>query len=60
MVMVSLLGNGDGRRFDGEGIPDLAATCLLLGRFGIPIGAYLLISPGNGDRTFAQGVTYSF
>ena len=44
---------------NGDGIPDLAATCLIAGRFGIPTGAYLLILPGNGDGTFGTGASYS-
>ena len=43
---------------NGDGIPDLAATCLILGRFGIPTGAYLLILTGNGDGTFGAGAQY--
>src|SRR5580704_7812 len=42
---------------NGDGIPDLAVTCLT-GGFLISIGAYLAILPGNGDGTFGTGSTY--
>ncbi len=41
---------------NGDGIPDLAVTCLI-GGFLIPVGAYLAILPGNGDGTFGMGST---
>jgi uncharacterized protein (TIGR03437 family) len=44
---------------NGDGIPDLAVTCLYLGRFEVPIGAYLLVLPGKGDGTFGAGTMYS-
>ncbi len=40
--------------FNGDGIPDLAATYLTLG-FLVPTGAGLAILPGNGDGTFGAG-----
>jgi len=43
---------------NGDGIPDLAVTCLT-GGFLIPVGAYLAILPGNGDGTFGTGASYS-
>jgi hypothetical protein len=45
---------------NGDGIPDLAVTCLITGRFGIPTSAYLLILPGKGDGTFDAGNEYTF
>ena len=42
---------------NGDGIPDLAVSCLN-GGFLIPTGAYLLILPGNGDGTFGTGASY--
>jgi uncharacterized protein (TIGR03437 family) len=42
---------------NGDGIPDLAVTCLV-GGFLIPVGAYLTILPGNGDGTFGTGSSY--
>jgi uncharacterized protein (TIGR03437 family) len=42
---------------NGDGIPDLAVTCLI-GGFLIPVGAYLAILPGNGDGTFGTGSSY--
>jgi uncharacterized protein (TIGR03437 family) len=45
---------------NGDDIPDLAVTCLITGRFGIPTSAYLLVLPGNGDGTFGAGKDYTF
>jgi len=42
---------------NGDGIPDLAVTCLT-GGFLVPVGAYLAILPGNGDGTFGTGSSY--
>jgi uncharacterized protein (TIGR03437 family) len=42
---------------NGDGIPDLEATCLT-GGFLVPTGAYLLVLPGNGDGTFGAGTSY--
>jgi len=44
---------------NGDGIPDLAATCLLSTSLGIPTMAYLLVLPGNGDGTFGAGNDYT-
>jgi uncharacterized protein (TIGR03437 family) len=43
---------------NGDGIPDLALTCLTSGSL-IPTGAYLLTLPANGDGTFGTGAELS-
>ncbi|MDP8979265.1 MAG: VCBS repeat-containing protein, partial [Acidobacteriota bacterium] len=43
---------------NGDGIPDLAVTCLTLG-FPVPTGASLLVLLGKGDGTFGPGTGYS-
>ncbi len=43
---------------NGDGIPDLAVTCLN-GGFPLPTGAYFLVLPGKGDGTFGAGTGYS-
>jgi uncharacterized protein (TIGR03437 family) len=42
---------------NGDGVPDLEATCLNGGGI-VPTGAYLLVLPGNGDGTFGSGTAY--
>jgi uncharacterized protein (TIGR03437 family) len=43
---------------NGDGVPDLEATCLNGGGI-VPVFAYLLVLPGNGDGTFGSGASYS-
>jgi len=42
---------------NGDGIPDLSVTCLS-GGFLVPVFAYALVLPGNGDGTFATGAQF--
>jgi uncharacterized protein (TIGR03437 family) len=42
---------------NGDGIPDLEATCLTGGSF-VPTVASLLVLPGNGDGSFGTGIAY--